>query len=387
MSGLIVDKMLVEKLMRIKEDVMLDVARSIGREGVRKASSDWHARRRPIPCGLTIHTGVGCSYGCSYCYIYDMGFTSKPKPYPLSGSELVYALSINPYFVPGFHGTLLAFGSVTEPFMRETLDRALEYLSYTRDLLGNPQQVSTKTALKGNDFYRFVESVDPKIDVLVSITTLRHWRVLEPGASPPEDRFRFMRELIETGLNATLFLRPILPGVTDREADCILELAVDNNVRRVVLGTLRVTPGILKRLGATRIVDVREIKARLPREPRNRRDQVIIRGRDLKETIAYKARSLGLEVLPASCSSNIASHQLACAACNMGPCGDTSILPKASIDGVEAVLEHAGIEPLRVSIGEYTVEYWYRGSRRNADIANSWISSLLKRIPIPHQVN
>jgi len=31
----------------------------------------------------------------------------------LNGLQLAYALLLNPYFIPGTHGTLLAFGSVT----------------------------------------------------------------------------------------------------------------------------------------------------------------------------------------------------------------------------------------------------------------------------------
>ncbi|MEM4497864.1 MAG: radical SAM protein, partial [Nitrososphaerota archaeon] len=42
------------------------------------ARRDPHARRLPRPCGLTVHTGLGCKFGCLYCYIYDMGFSRAP---------------------------------------------------------------------------------------------------------------------------------------------------------------------------------------------------------------------------------------------------------------------------------------------------------------------
>ena len=38
----------------------------------REALRDHHAKRPPRPCGITIHTGIGCPLGCAYCYIYDM---------------------------------------------------------------------------------------------------------------------------------------------------------------------------------------------------------------------------------------------------------------------------------------------------------------------------
>ncbi len=373
----------VREVLEWKRRLAGELESKLPREALERARRDWHARRSPIPCGMTIHTGMGCSYGCAYCYIYDMGFTMKPQPYPLTGEELVYALLVNPYFVPGPKGTLLAFGSVTEPFMPETAGRALEYLRATRDLLGNPQQVSTKTALKGRLLEEFMESVDPRIDVLVSITTLRKWRLLEPGASPPDERLEFMRILAETGFSVTLFLRPIIPGVTDAEAEEILARAAEAGVRKVVPGTLRVTPGILRRLKASRAVDPSIIEARLPRHPRNPRDQVPIRGRDLKEKVARIAGELGLKVLPASCSSNIDSHGLACAACRLGPCGDPSQLPRADESALWEILREAGVKAAGAKLEGYYAIYWYLpGTSREAlRRADQLIIGLLKRAP------
>lgn len=372
----------LEEALKLKERIVDKLAAKVGREGFERAKRDPHARRSPIPCGLTVHTGIGCGYGCVYCYIYDMGFPGKAKPYPLTGEELALALALNPYFIPGRWGTLLAFGSVTEPFARETRSRALEYLKATRDWLGNPQQISTKTALDGDDFKAFISSVDPEIDVLVTITTLKHWHKLEPGASPPEERFEFMERLRRYGLQATLFLRPILPGVTDIEAEEIIKRAADAGVERVVLGTLRVTPNILSKLRASGLVNVEFIEKRLPRPPRDRRDQVPIRARDLKEKVERIARDYGLEVLPSSCSSNIASHGQACAACKMGPCGDPAKLPKVEEDEVRALLKKAGLKPITIKVRGFRIEVKAHGSRSSRKIAEQWIIAIYRRTPI-----
>lgn len=373
----------VRRLVEKKERLKHEVAGSLTTEERRKAERDWHAKRSPIPCGMTIHTGIGCSYGCAYCYIYDMGFTMKPQPYPLTGKQLVYALLVNPYFVPGPRGTLLAFGSVTEPFMPETAVRALEYLKWTRDVLGNPQQLSTKTALKGKLLEEFLEIVDPRIDVLVTITTIKHWRRLEPGASPPEERFEFMRRLAEAGIGVTLFLRPIIPGVTDVEAEEIIRRSAEAGVKRIVPGTLRVSHGILKRLSATRLVALSAIESRLPRRPRGPRDQVPIRGRDLKERVIELAKIYGLQVLPASCGANIVSHGLSCYACRMGPCGDPTRLPEADEEAIWEIMRIAGIPAVSVEIRGQMVVYYHRGAPKDRlRVADQWIIAVLKRIPI-----
>lgn len=365
-----------------KARLVEELRRVVGEEGYRRALRDPHARRRPIPCGMTVHTGVSCSYGCLYCYIFDMGFTGPPRPYSLSGEELTLALALNPYLVPGPQGTLLAFGSVTEPFMRATLWRAMEYLSSTRRWLGNPQQVSTKTALEGKALRVFLESAEPGIDVLVSISTIRHWRVLEPGASPPEARFRFMSELVESGISVTLFLRPIILGVTDMEASEILEAASRAGVRRVVLGTLRVTDRILARLKSSGLVDVSGVEARMPRKPRRRGDQVPMYVGDIKERIAGLARSMGLQVLPASCSANIVSHGQGCAACKLGPCGALDKLPHAGEEDLAEAFRSIGIRVTRVRVRGGAVEVVYKGGRRDGEIIFHWIVGALRRRPV-----
>ena len=111
------------------------------------AERDGHAHRIPRPCGLTIHTGLGCRFGCVYCYIYDMGFTYKPRPYRLTGLQLAYAVASNPSIALGLNGTPMAFGSITEPFMDETTHRTVEYMEAISNYLENPIQFSTKAHL------------------------------------------------------------------------------------------------------------------------------------------------------------------------------------------------------------------------------------------------
>ena len=341
---------LVEQALRLKERLRLRVASMLDEEERRQAERDHHAKRKPIACGMTIHTGIGCRFGCLYCYVPDMGFPMKPRPYPLSGLQLVYALLVNPYFIPGPYGTLLAFGSVTEPFMDETRERALEYLEHTWRLLGNPQQVSTKAVLRGEWLDRFLRVSDPRISVLISVTTLRYARVLEPGAPHPRERLEFMGLLSRRGRHVSLFLRPIIPGVTDRELDEIMEAAARHGAAAVIPGSLRVTPGILARLEASRIVDMGEILRRLPRRPRNRRDQVTLFMRDLKEAAARAAARHGLRVLPSSCSANIEAHGLGCWACRWGPCGRRDQLPGVDEEGALDAVEALGCRPRRVAV-------------------------------------
>lgn len=321
--------------MREKAELLEELRERIGEDGVERARKDWHARRRPRPCGLTIHTSVGCAFGCVYCYIYDMGFPRGVKEYSLSPQELLYAVLSNPYFVPGSYGTLIAVGSVTEPFSPNVKAKSIQYIKALASL-GNPVQVSTKALLLEEDV-RELSSVG-LIDVLISVTTLRMCKALEPGAPHAIDRMKSAKLLASYGLHPTLFLRPILPGITDREAHEILKLAVAEGFDSVVLGTLRVTENILAKLNRANVVIPPE---RLPKL--RGRAQLPIKASDLKRRISRIAEGLGLRVLPASCSSNIVAHGQACAMCKMGPCGDVDKMPKVYEDDVAEFLEQRGI--------------------------------------------
>ncbi|ADY00379.1 Radical SAM domain protein [Vulcanisaeta moutnovskia 768-28] len=323
------------KRLEFKEKLRNKLENELSPESIERARKDPHARRYPRPCGMTIHTGIGCAYSCTYCYIYNMGFPHKAQPYPLSGKELLYALTLNPYVVLGPGGTMFAMGSVTEPFLPETRDRALEYIEVLGSL-GNPLQVSSKSVLN-DEYITKIKEYAPHISFLETVVCIRDCRKIEPLAPDPMNRLEFMGRLVKAGINVGLFMRPIIPGITDRDAKEILELAREVGVKTVVLGTLRITKNIYTRLRSIGI----NLDDRLPTS-RLGREQVPIRARDLKDWIAGKAREMGFRVYEAACGANIEAAGLGCWACRWGPCGDLSKLPNVDARDVNEFLKYLG---------------------------------------------
>ncbi|MCS7103529.1 MAG: radical SAM protein, partial [Candidatus Korarchaeum sp.] len=233
-------------LLELKRDLKRELEGLLSSKERRETLMDSHSKREPRMCGLTVHPAVGCNFGCRYCYVEDMGFVRAPSVSKLNGLQLAYALLSNPYVLPSKRGTMLAFGSVTEPFLPRVKLRTLEYLRTVKEILGNPVQVSTKSHLNQDDSSKLTE-IDPELSVLVTIATLTHAIEIEPFAPKPELRFLTIENLVRYRLHASLFLRPLIPGIAE-EGYRILELAKDSGARGVVLGTLRVTPRILERL-------------------------------------------------------------------------------------------------------------------------------------------
>jgi len=272
-----------------------------------RARRDWHARREPRDCGITVHPGIGCDLGCVYCYVPDMGFpTDKVEPYPLSGPELALALTLNPNVAPGPTGTYVAVGSVTEPFHPLLLDKTFEYLKWLK-FLGNYAQLSYKMVFPERRLREFAEASEERLSVLVSVSSLKMARKLEPKLPPVEKRLELAEKILKLGRGVAVFVRPIIPGITDRESKLILETALSYGVKDVVLGGLRVTRRIMERLrefGAA-------FEGRLKRFPRGR-EQVYVDTWDIRRRMAREAEELGMRVLYTACDANARHHGEVC---------------------------------------------------------------------------
>jgi len=346
-------------------------------EDAEAAERDPHSRRLPRPCGLTIHTGFGCKFGCLYCYIWDMGFRGEPKAYPLSGLQLAYAVASNPAVALGRNGTLLAYGSITEPFMDVSRERSFEYLASVAELLGNPIQLSTKAHLSPEDVSRLEELVGYG-SFLVTIVSLSMSRLLEPNAPSPDKRFETIRNLRRAGFHVCLFLRPILPGISLNEFREILERADECGVCGVVLGSLRITEGIVNRLRAAGYPGLGEILERAPRSPSGGK-QVTIRASDLKRRVAGIAEDLGIEVYPSACAASIAAHGLGCWACRFGPCGDREAIPDFEPADLMELARRFGLKVHGVRVEEPKVFLKISGDAGMVKRFKEFVKALIKR--------
>ncbi len=293
----------LEKLLYDRERLRHELEARLPRESVARAASDYHSRKPPRPCGFTVHSAVGCSFACTYCYLPDMGVSyASARPYGLKGDEMVLALLSNPYFLPGRLGPPIAIGSIGEPFADSgTTQKTLEYLAAFSRYLGNPTQFSTKAAL-GGDVARHLAGLKLPLSPLVTVVTLRRSTALEPGAPSPEARLEAIRRLREHGLNPILFLRPLIPGVNTDELDDLLSEARRHGAVGVVVGGFRATASNLLRL-ARAGVDLSEVKRRLPRQPAPG-EQVPLELHDLKQEVVRLARERGLTPFLSACCAN-----------------------------------------------------------------------------------
>uniref|UniRef100_A0A7C2VM30 Radical SAM protein n=1 Tax=Ignisphaera aggregans TaxID=334771 RepID=A0A7C2VM30_9CREN len=315
------------------------IEKLLNRQSLDRAIADHHSRRKPRPCGITIHTGIGCSLRCAYCYIYDMGFPAQVKPYPLSGLELTYALSRNPYVLP--KRTFAAYGSVTEPFLQETREKALEFIGTVFRWLRLPSQVSTKTIID-ETLARELAQAEPRISILISLTTIRMATALEPLAPSPVERIKGVKTATSYGIATYIFIRPIIPGVTNKELEALVELAAEAGARGIVLGSLRITKSIVQRI-ASKGIPVHEILSRAPGTPDKYR-QIPIQVDDIIKKAESIALDYGIKVFRTACMANVDSHGEFCFMCSLGPCGRKDRSDTIEYNDIAEYLEHLGLK-------------------------------------------
>lgn len=358
-----------------REKVIRSLEKHLDRDSIEKASRDPHCRRRPRPCGLTVHTGVGCPYQCRYCYIYSMGFSKSIVKYPLTPIELAYSISLNKNIVLGEYGTFLALGSVTEPFHPATREYSIELIRVLGRYLKNPIQVSTKEYLDHSSIEKLRNSVD-KLSILYTITTLKWADTLEPYAPPPEKRFEAMANISRRGLHVTLFLRPFIPGATDMEIREILKMSREHLVDKIVVGTLRVNKSILTSIKSASQELYNYIKPYLPEKIDN--VQRSIRAYDVKKYIVNMAYKYGFKIFPSACAATIDAYNQACYMCKYGPCGDSRFLPKISDSDVKDFMEYLGYKPINIVVDRRKIKVVVK-DRKVDPISISYLKTISKR--------
>ena len=113
----------------------------------------------------------------------------------------------------------------------------------------NPCSITTKGTLilRDLDLLQDLAAVT-RLSVHISLITLDRdlCRRLEPGTPPPTSRLRALARLRAAGIPVSVFLAPIVPGLTDGEAALaeVVRAPAEHGAGAVWPGVLRLAPGV-----------------------------------------------------------------------------------------------------------------------------------------------
>jgi DNA repair photolyase len=183
-----------------------------------------------VPFAWTINPYRGCEFGCKYCYARYTheymeldGAEFESKIYVKKEAGALIARDLREHAASLARGSV-ALGTATDPYQPAEREHGA-----TRAIL---EQIAARESLdfsittKSNLIVRDIDVLQriaarSTLYINITVTTLRPRlaRMLEPRAPRPDLRLEAIRKLRDTGLHAGVFAMPVLPGITDREAD------------------------------------------------------------------------------------------------------------------------------------------------------------------------
>jgi DNA repair photolyase len=216
---------LEEPLPALETVVQAEAARRII---ARNASPD-------IPFTQSINPYRGCEHGCIYCYARPSHAYMGLSPGLDFETRLFYkadaaALLEKELAAKSYQCSPIALGANTDPYQPiERRYRVTRQILETLSACNHPATIVTKGAALIERDVELLASMAERnlIAVYVSVTTLDKAlkRKLEPRAAAPASRLAVIRKLAVAGVPVGLIMAPVIPVLTDHEAERIIEAA------------------------------------------------------------------------------------------------------------------------------------------------------------------
>jgi DNA repair photolyase len=197
---------------------------------------------------------MGCAHRCTFCYVRAFERRADRPSDDRYGRSIRVKVNVvevlrRELARPRWKHELVAIGAATDPYQpaegRYRLTRgSIEALGEAR----NPLSIITRGPMVIRDIDVLVEAARrAATSVTFSVPTLDHeiWRTTEPGTAPPRQRLRALSRLVEAGIDASVGMAPILPGLSDRPelmAD-VVKAARDAGATSIWTNVLYLGPG------------------------------------------------------------------------------------------------------------------------------------------------
>ena len=204
--------------------------------------------------GWSLNPYTGCAHRCAFCYVRSFERRADRPSDARYGTDI----RVKTNFVavlraelarPSWKREVVALGAATDPYQpaesRYRLTRGtLEALSEFR----TPVHLITRGPMILRDLDVLVAAARrAEVRVNVSIPTMDPHvvRTMEPGVAPALQRMRVVRDLVAAGIDTTVAMAPILPGLTDsaESMTAVVRAAREAGATRVGAGGLYLQPG------------------------------------------------------------------------------------------------------------------------------------------------
>lgn len=241
---------------------------------VKSILNECHSER--VPFRWTVNPYRGCEFGCHYCYarytheymeLDGAEFESKIYVKENAGSLVERDLAHDKIW-----GEHIAIGTATDPY--QPAEREFGATRAILERMAEREGLSLSITTKSNQVVRDIDllrriSARSSLTIHVTVTTVRARlaRMLEPRAPRPDLRLEAVRRLREAEINVGINAMPILPGLTDGEADldALMRAARDSGAQWIAGNVLFLMPASWKSF-------MRFLEVKFPKLARQYRD-------------------------------------------------------------------------------------------------------------------
>jgi DNA repair photolyase len=168
---------------------------------------------------------MGCVHRCTFCYVRAFEQRADRPSDDRYGTSIRVKTNVAEVLRrelarPSWAREIIAIGAATDPYQpaegRYKLTRAcLEVLGDA----ANPIRIITRGPMIVRDIDVLARAASrASVAVTFSVPTLDReiWQRTEPGTAPPHQRLRALKELVDAGIQASVGMAPIIPGLSDK---------------------------------------------------------------------------------------------------------------------------------------------------------------------------
>jgi DNA repair photolyase len=197
---------------------------------------------------------MGCAHRCSFCYVRAFEHRADRPSDDRYGRSIRVKVNVAAVLRaelarPSWKRELVSVGAATDPYQpvegRYRLTRAcIQAFMAAR----NPFGIITRGTLIVQDI-DVLQAASKRAEVSVhfSVPTLDRdvWRKTEPGTTPPHQRLRAVKMLVDAGIKASVGMAPILPGISDRpeHLEAVVRAAREAGATGIWAGVLHLRAG------------------------------------------------------------------------------------------------------------------------------------------------
>lgn len=208
-----------------------------------------------VPFGWTINPYRGCSHACVYCFARSSHTYLDLDAGRDFDSQLIVKVNVvdvlrRELARPSWSREHVALGTNTDPYQRaEGRYQLMPGIIGALADAGTPFSILTKGTLLRRDLPVLVDaasSVSVSLAMSIAVYDDDLQQSVEPGTPTAAARLATVRAAAEAGFSVGVFLMPLLPYLTDGEAqlDAALARVADAGATSVAYSSLHLRPGV-----------------------------------------------------------------------------------------------------------------------------------------------